>query len=121
MSWSEEMKRCASLRFANLVLSLLHYENNSVLELLSSRYDEKCTAIQQNIACSEISMNETAFRNRASSITDKFLKISRKDIREMYLWNWLESIGYFATGSVELVPSHFLCTLFQYAHSKRSN
>ena len=121
MSWSEEMKRCASLRFANLVLSLLHYENNSVLELLSSRYDEKCTAIQQNIACSDISMNETAFRNRASSITDKFLKISRKDIREMYLWNWLESIGYFATGSVELVPSHFLCTLFQYAHSKRSN
>ena len=61
-------------------------------------------------------MNETAFRNRASSITDKFLKISRKDIREMYLWNWLESIGYFATGSndIELVSSHFLCTLSQY-------
>ena len=115
MSWSEEMKWCASLRFANLVLSLLHYKNDFVLELLSSRHDEKCTTIQNIAACSDDSMNET-FRNRANSITDKFLEISRKDIREMYLWNWLESIGYFATGSndIELVSSHFLCTLSQY-------
>ena len=116
MSWSEEMKWCASLRFANLVLSLLHYENDFVLELLSSRHDEKCTTINKIAACSDDSINET-FRNRANSITDKFLEISRKDIREMYLWNWLESIGYFATGSndIELVSSHFLCALSQYA------
>ena len=114
MSWSEEMKWCASLRFANLVLSLLHYENDFVLDLLSSRHDEKCTTIQNIAACSDDSMNE-AFRNRANSITDKFLEISRKDIREMYLWNWLENIGYFATGSnnIELVSSHFLCALSQ--------
>ena len=104
------MKWCASLRFANLVLSLLHYENDFVLELLSSRHDEKCTTIQNIAACSDVSINGP-FRNRANSlITDKFLEISRKDIREMYLWNWLESIGYFATGSndIELVSSHFV-------------
>ena len=98
MSWSEEMKRCASLRFANLVLSLLHYENEFVLELLSSRHDEKCTTIQKHCACSDDSMNETFFvTERIQSLIN--FEISRKDIREMYLWNWLESIGYFATGS----------------------
>ena len=109
-SWSDETKWCASLRFANQVLSF--FEFPVVLRLLESRYENEVCPSEVSQLCLEFS-NDTFdnFESRAKTIVEKFQTISSIHIREMYLWNWLESLAYFGTASnIHHVPN-FLCAL----------
>eukprot|EP00940_MAST-03C_sp_MAST-3C-sp2_P001646 g1646.t1 len=130
-TWSSETMRCVALQFAKLVCDALDRRATFVFDLLTSRYaPSRSTSRGRNATSFCSSVNDNAYAstssrcrldafddtlrekqiNRSGVVANRLMRLKPIGVREMYFWNWLESLALFLVhfGSAT-TPEDFLC------------